>query len=165
MQKEERNEIVADIISQIKELLGDSEVVRKMFKRYGADIAEITDVDISFAPLPVSAKTKNEKIFINEDFLIDGSFIEQIHYVVHEMCHFLQQSMDDPFDLIPLDNMKYLDMPAELEAFAFQIAFQKEFYGEEFAKDYLDGLLDFHELEGTEREEKQNFLEVGIEVE
>lgn len=164
MSKEEKSEILKDILKQIMSFLKDSDVVQKMFKRYNADIEEIDDIDIEFAPLPVSAKTKNQQIFINEDFLQDDEFSEQIHYIVHEMCHYLQQSQDDPFDLIPSKELKYLDMPSELEAFAFQIAFQKEFYGEEFAHNYLNGLLDFHGLEGDDKKQKQDFLLVGIEV-
>jgi hypothetical protein len=139
----------------IVDFLAKSKVVGAMFSRYNVDIDKIHDVDIRFGNIPVSAKTRDEVIFINEAFLEDGSFANELHYIVHELCHWLQQHTDDPYDLIPDGKMRYLDMLTEVEAFCFQVRFMREFYGNARAEKYVEDLLDFHSIKGEERASKK----------
>jgi hypothetical protein len=83
-----------------------------------------------------------------------------MHYIVHELCHWMQQSKSDPHELIPSGDhdLDYLDMPSEHEAFMFQVQFIKEFSGKKAAEEYVEELLDFHELKGKRREEKRKQL-------
>ena len=147
------------MLDKIKKYLQSSTAVRAMCWRYGVNPESISSASIEFADLPVSAKTKNTKIYINKSFLEDANFSEEIHYIVHELCHWLQQTCDDPYRLIPDDqSTDYLDMPSEFEAFMFQVQFMKENYGVDRARQYVDELLDFHKITGKEKEKKKKDL-------
>jgi len=150
--------IKKEILDTVLDFLSGSEVVGAMFDRYDVPISRLSEVPIKFGTIPVSAKTKNEIIIINDQFLEDGSFAKELHYVVHELCHWLQQHCDDPHDLFERNGEKYLDMLTEIEAFCFQVRFMKEFYGKDEAEEYVDDLLDFHEIKGKERETKRKVL-------
>ncbi len=113
---------------------------------------------IEFCKLKASAKTKNGKVYLNEKLLEDGNFQDDIHYIVHESQHWLQQTAGKE-KYHDNGDTEYLDLPAEIEAFTVQIAFMKDFYSGDFAKEYLEDLLDFHELKGTERNRKREQLQ------
>lgn len=143
------------LIETVKELLKKSPVVMAMFEEFNVPIDDIENVSIDFADLDVSAKTKNKKIYLNERFLEDGEFAEELHYIVHELTHYLQQTKGEVKHFPDLDDLDYLDKPTEIEAFQYQIQFMKDQYGDEKAKEYVDDLLEFHELSGKEAEEKK----------
>ena len=156
--RQSQSDAVSRILAKIIDFLKGSEAVRGMFGHYKIPLERIHDVDIRFAELPVSAKTKDEIIYINNKFLEDADFSEEIHYIVHEMCHWLQQHCDDPYDRFPSEGVDYMNMPSEWEAFMYQAHFMREFYGDERAEQYVDDLLDFHEIEGAERDKKRAAL-------
>lgn len=145
-------------IREILDFLKSSDVVKGMFSKYDIPLSYLDRIQVEFAPLDVSAKTKDCIIYINSGFLEDLEFSDDIHYMVHELCHVLQQMTRSKEELMSATSFDYLDMPTELEAFKCQIAFMKEFYDEDFAEDYVEQLLDFHEYEGEEREEKYKLL-------
>jgi hypothetical protein len=70
----------------------------------------------------------------------------------------LQQTNGDADKYRPKSDQDYLDLPAEVEAFNNQIKFMEEFYGEERAHEYLEDLLDFHEIDGDARDRKASEL-------
>lgn len=146
------------LIDTIKSLLKQSPTVQKMFEEFGVDVEKIDDVPIEFRKLKVSAKTKNGQVYLNEKLLDDGDFKDDVHYIVHEATHWLQQTNGDADKYRPKSDQDYLDLPAEVEAFGNQIRFMKEFYGEEKAQEYLDDLLDFHEMDGDARDKKASEL-------
>lgn len=142
------------LILLAKEYLKCVPSVQAMFEYYEVPLDHIKKVSIEFAPLDVSAKTKNKKIYINEA-LIDGGFVDDIHYIVHELCHYLQQYTKDSLEYDNLADLDYLEKPTELEAFSYQVQFIRDFHGDEEAKEYVDDLLDFHEYKGSKRKEKR----------
>lgn len=144
-----------DLIRDIKQFLKSSPTVKGMFDKFSVDLKEIDSIPVHFAALPVSAKTKNCEIFINKDFLTGGDFVEHLHYIVHETCHYLQQKTDN---VIRAASVDYLDCPSELEAFMYQVSFMKEFYDDDFAQRYIEDLLDFHEYTGQERKKKRKLI-------
>ncbi len=144
-------------IRKICDFLKSNPTVKGMFSKYDVPLSYLDRVQIEFAPLDVSARTKDCAIYINKSFLDDLKFSDDIHYIVHELTHVLQQLIESPEDLVE-PNLEYLEMPTELEAFKYQISFMKDFYGIEFAEDYVDQLLDFYEYEDEEKEEKRKEL-------
>ena len=146
------------LLNAIKVLLKGDSVIQNMFKHFNVDLDSIESVPLEFAPLPVSAKTKNGKIYLNENLLEDDDFSEDIHYIVHEMRHYLQQTSEDFSKYVKPPGDDYLDLVAEVEAFRDQILFMKNFYGEEKAVEYLENLLDVHDLEGDARDKKYDQL-------
>jgi len=146
------------LLDAIKALLKGDSVVQKMFKEFGVDIEDIEHAPLEFAPLKVSAKTRNGKIYLNKVLLEDGDFSDDIHYIVHELRHWLQQTNGDVRKYRKQPELDYLDLPAEVEAFRDQIEFITNFYGEERAVEYLEDLLDVHEFEGDARDKKYEEL-------
>jgi len=145
------------LIDLAKEYLKCSPVVGAMFEYYKVPLDEIDEVPIEFKEMDVSAKTKNKKIYIN-DALLDDGFEDDVHYIVHEMCHYLQQVTGDAHEYQKLDELDYLEKPTELEAFSYQVQFMRDYYGDDTAKEYVEELLDFHEYDGKKREEKKDRL-------
>lgn len=131
----------------------DPEVIEK-FEEYGIPLSYLDDVSVEFADLDVSAKTKDEKIYINKKLIEKGQ--DPTHYLVHELVHFLQQHTDkaDPHK----HEKEYLDRETEMEAFQSQVDYKKREESPEKAEDYVDGLLDYHDVDGKEREDKKEEL-------
>ena len=125
------------LINAVRIYLKHSPVVQAMFEYYNIPLEKIHDVRISFGDLDVSAKTKNKEITINESFLVDG-FEEDMHYVVHELVHYLQQHTGDVKGYEDLGSQDYLDKPTEVEAFSYQVQFMRDQYGDEKAEEYVE---------------------------
>jgi hypothetical protein len=138
------------LIKTVKDLLKTSPVVRAMFEEFQISIDEVDNVEIVFAPLDVSAKTKDKKIYLNDKFLKEGEFVEELHYIVHELTHYLQQVFGEVRHYPDIDAKDYLAKPTEIEAFQYQVQFMRDQYGEGRAKEYVTDLIDFHELVGDE---------------
>lgn len=147
-----------ELILLIKKLLKKSPVVKAMFEEFNFPISEIDNVSIEFDDLDVSAKTKDKKIYIDKFFLEDGEFLEDMHYVVHELTHYLQQTSGEVREYPDLECRDYLDKPTEVEAFQYQVQYMKDEYGEDFAKEYVNDLIEFHELKGSQAKEIKDKL-------
>jgi len=146
------------LVGAITALLQGNKVVQQMFEDFGVDVAEIQNIPIEFADLKVSAKTRNGKVYLNKHLLDDDDFKDDIHYIVHEATHWLQQLHGDARKYKKDDTDDYLDLPAEIEAFKYQVQFMKDFQDDELAEQYVDDLLEFHELEGEEKSFKKSEL-------
>jgi len=141
----------------MKEQAKQDPAIIEKFKEYDVPLSDIDGVSVHFCDLDVSAKTKNREIFLNEKMLADDSDIKDpTHYLIHELVHYLQQSTGHHCKHDQDEN--YLDLETEEEAFKTQIDFKKREESEEEAEDYVEKLLDHHELEGKERKEKKEEL-------
>lgn len=158
MLKLSRSETVDVYLPKILRALKKNKVVKDMFEEFGVGAAAIQDMPIDFADLDVSAKTKDGKVYLNNKLLEDGDFWEDLHYIVHEACHYLQQLTGEVFDYGDLEAYEYLDKPTEIEAFQCQIKFIDDYKGADAAKDYLEDLLDHHEYSGAARNKKRREL-------
>lgn len=145
-----------ELIEQITNLLKEHPIVRRMFDKYNVDISYIQEIPMEFKDLDVSAKAKDEKIYINKHFLDDGNFLDEAHYLVHELTHILQQYTNSIDCDAQYDH--YLDDPSEVEAFGNQIAFIAAYKNDEEADKYTDDLLDFHNFKGARRTRKRKEL-------
>lgn len=145
------------LVREMKEQAKEDPVIIDKFKEYGVPLDEIDSVSVKFCPLDVSAKTKNEEIFLNEKMLADDSTVDDpTHYLIHELIHYLQQSTGK--HNCKNDNADYLDLDTEEEAFKAQIDYKKREESEEEADEYVEGLLDHHEFEGKRRKDKKEEL-------
>lgn len=144
------------MIEQVINLLKEHPQVRALFDKYGMPIANINDIQITFEKMDVSAKAKDGKIMLNSNLIEDGNLIEDLHYIIHELTHVLQQKSGKADDVRnnEIKNNHYLDNPLEIEAFKEQIAFINKYKSPKEAADYLKQLLDFHGYEGEQRKKK-----------
>ena len=144
------------IINALKKKVKKNEIVQKMYEDYGVDIDELDLVPMGFADLDVSARTDHGVIWLNYNMLQDGSFLNDDHYLVHELTHVLQQTTGDGPTTGGKDD--YLDNKYEQEGFQNQTEYIADTQGEDAAEDYIDQVMDKHEVPNAEREEKRDVL-------
>jgi hypothetical protein len=147
-----------DMIEHVVNLLREHPHVKALFARFEVPLDSIHDIPIEFDAIDTSAKAKKGKIILNKKLAEDGDFIEDLHYIIHELTHVLQQQTGAVYDHGDLNDYDYLDNPLEIDAFKEQIAFIAQYKGPEEAHKYLEHLLDFHDFEGASREHKKRQL-------
>ena len=134
------------MIKKMREYLKQNEVVKKMFDEYKVDISEIDLIPMMFGNLDVSAKTDHGVIIFNYKLLTDGDWFKDFSYGVHEMTHWLQQTTGTKATKSS-DEGSYLDNPYEQEGFQNQVEYIADQFGDEEAEQYVDDLLEHHEIE------------------
>jgi len=143
------------IINALKDKIKDSDVVKDMFKDYGIDVAELDLVPVCFSDLDVSARTAHGCIYLNNKLL--DNLMENDHYLVHELSHYLQQtSGDGPTQ--GADDGDYLSNPYEQEGFQNQTEYISDQHGDQAAEKYIDKVLDHHDVPNDEKEDKKDDL-------
>jgi hypothetical protein len=146
------------MIKKMREYLKHNETVQNMFKEYEVDISEIDFIPMMFGNLEVSAKTDHGIIIYNYKLLTDGDFFKDFSYGVHEMTHWLQQTTGTKATKSS-DDGSYLDNPYEQEGFQNQVQYIADEFGQDEAEQYVDDLLDHHEVDNKkEIEEKKEIL-------
>lgn len=147
-----------NLINRAKKELKRDPIMQKAFKDHGVDIDFVDLIPVKFGDLDVSATTSHGVVTLNYKLLLDGDFFKDYGYLIHEFVHVLQQC----FGKKPTrgaDDGEYLDNPAEQEGFQYQIKYIDNEFGSDQAEDYVDQLLDHHEVDGSgEREEKKDAL-------
>jgi len=141
------------LIKKLREFLKQDPVVQDMFKEYKIDIDEIDYIPMKFGKIDVSAKTDHGVIIYNYKLLTDGDFFRDFSYGVHEMTHWLQQTTGDK-PTQSSDEGDYLENPFEQEGFQNQIEYIAEQFGENEAEDYVDHLLDHHDVDDNKKRNK-----------
>lgn len=152
------------IIEKIKARLKTNETVQKVFKKYGLNLDEIDYIPVCFADIDVSARTDHGIIYLNYGLLADGDFEEDDHYLVHEMTHFAQQTTGDgPTEGSTEDT--YLDNKYEQEGFRAQTEYLSETRDDSAAKNYINKVLDHHDVPTKERDKrKEQLLQLAAEL-
>lgn len=146
------------MLKKMREHLKKDETVQKMFKEYEVDLDEIDLIPMRFGKLDVSAKTDHGILIFNWKLLCDGDFLEDYSYGVHEITHWLQQTTGNK-PTQSADDGSYLDNPFEQEGFQNQVEYISNNEGENRAEEYVDDLLEHHEVEDKEeKEEKKEIL-------
>jgi len=148
------------LIMKMREFLKQDSVVKEMFKEYDVNIEEIDYIPMMFGPIDVSAKTDHGIIIYNYKLLTDGDFFKDFSYGVHEVTHWLQQTTGDKPTKSSNDG-EYLENPYEQSAFTNQVEYIADHQGEEKAEDYVDNLLEHHEVEN--KKDKQKLEDILLE--
>lgn len=144
-------------LDRVKKRLKNNQVVKDMFKKFKIDLNELDFVPMCFADLDVSARTEHGIIYLNYSLLADGDFDKDDHYLTHELTHFCQQTTGDgPTKGSTDDN--YLDNPAEQEGFKNQTEYLSETRGDDAAKNYVNKVLDHHDVPEDERGKRKREL-------
>lgn len=152
---------LAPVIDAMRAKIKSHPTIKRIFKDYGADLEEIDLIPICFAELDVSARTEKGIIYLNIHLLDDGNVLDDVHYLVHEITHYLQQCCSDgPTKGSTDDN--YLYNNEEVEGFQNQVEYIADTHTPETAEKYVDQVLDHHGLKAKEREDrKQKLLELA----
>lgn len=150
--------ILLKLIEKAKQQIKKDKVMIDIFKEYDIDINEIDYYPIFFKDLDVSAKTDHGIIYLNYKLLENGFDLKDCSYLIHEITHVLQQTCNSK-PTKGSDDGSYLDNPHEEEAFQNQVEYISKQLGEDEAEDYVDNLLDHHEIDNKpEREDKKDEL-------
>ena len=155
MDCEEKLLIIQDVKNEIK----NSDVLKNEVKKYhiSIDLDKVIDlIPMYFADYEVSARTDHGVIYFNNKLL---EKIDQIsHYALHESIHYFQQC----FGKKPTKGSNdgdYLDNKFEQEAFRAQTEYLSETRGDEVAENYINKVLDHHEVDSKkEREARKKKL-------
>jgi hypothetical protein len=146
------------LVEQVINLLKEHDLVERLFEKFDIDPEYIHKIKIEFGDIGVSAKANKNSIVINKKFLDDGNIVDDLHYLVHELVHVLQYLTGFVDRSKNYKFKHYLDNPLELQAFREQIKFIREYKNNKEADTYLEELLDFHEITGKARAEKERIL-------
>jgi hypothetical protein len=115
-------------------------------------------IPVKFGNLDVSAKTDHGIVILSYQLLCDGDFFDDYSYMIHECTHWFQQCYGDK-PTQSADDGSYLDNSFEQAAFKNQVKYIADHKGEEVAEDYVDDLLEHHDIENKkEKEDKKDIL-------
>jgi len=107
-----------EINLRIKDIIREGKFFAKMFDAFGVSIDRI-DKHLNFHVVDMDGKhaqSKKEDIFLDNKLLNDESFFDtQIHFVVHELIHWLTRQREKDC---------YFADPEEIEAFTHAIAYE-----------------------------------------
>jgi hypothetical protein len=143
------------LINKLKSEIKKTDTIKDLFKEYDIDLKEIDLIPVCFADVEVSARTEHAIIYLNYKLLETPEKIKE--YLVHEITHYLQQTCGDKPTMGSTDD-SYLDNPYEAEGFQNQTKFISETKSDDAAEDYIDNVLDHHEVPKSERTEKKKKL-------
>lgn len=148
------------IINAAKERIKKHDALKEVFDKYDISIDEVDNIPVCFADIDVSARTDHGIIYLNWGLLEEG-FPKNDHYLIHEMTHYAQQTTGDGPTKGSTDDT-YLDNEYEQEGFQVQTEYISETKGKEVAENYIDNVLDYHEVPKAERsKKKQELLQVA----
>jgi len=151
--KVRKNREQEQLIDKLKKGLKKEEEYIEKCEEYDKDIDFVDNVNITFDDdLDVSAKTVNGEIFLNGKLFEEGDWADCMRYVLHEMVHVFQQNAGKVKGKVDKDH--YLDDKNEQEAFQAQISYMADNESPEELQQYLEQLLDHHDIKGKERKEK-----------
>ncbi len=144
-------------VNKVKDLVKKEQSYLDLCEEYEDDVDFIVGVSISYDDdLDVSAKTINGEILLNGKLFDKGDVVDNVRYVLHEITHCFQQ-LNNLVKKAPAED-EYLDDKNEQEAFQYQIQYMGDHVSEEEVQEYLEHLLDYHDIEGIERREKIKIL-------
>jgi hypothetical protein len=146
------------LIQEAKDFIETNKVFCDMCKEYGIEPNIIQIIPMHFGDLDVSARTSHGVITLNYKLLCSDDFTNQYQYIIHETEHYLQQCYGEEATL-GADEGEYLENPFEQAGFQRQLEYIDQTEGKSKAEDYVDNLLDHHDVkEDDKREELEEVL-------
>jgi len=147
-------ELICKAVSSIKK----HHVIKDLFKEYNLDLDEIEIIPICFADIDVSARTDHGCIYLNIKLVEDGFYVDKIdHYLVHEIVHWAQQTTGTS-PTKGAEDGEYLENEYEIEGFQNQVEFMADTQDEKAAEEYVEQVLDHHNMDGQKAEDKKEEL-------
>jgi hypothetical protein len=144
------------ILSKIRKALLNDKIAKKICKEKNVGEWFLEGVPITFDEIKQSAKTFDSNIILNRS-LMQKPFDIMMRYVIHELTHSIQHVQKLRSEKTD-DNEGYLDKDTEIEAFRYQVEFDEENRGRGKAEEYVEDLLDYHDIKGPDRADKKDEL-------
>lgn len=144
------------LLEIIKQNIFDSKTYQKMCKKKRVDPDLIFLAPMAFATIDVSARTQHGIIFFNTKLRNKPQEID--HYMIHEVTHFFQQCFGKSATQGSNDSDDYLSNPYEVEGFNAQTAYIAEDDSVEEAHEYIDKVLDHHDVPDNKKKNKKEKL-------
>ena len=136
-------------------------MVKEVCNDFGFSTDIIDGVVMKFDDIETSAETVNGEMVLNNE-LIKEEFDILMRYPVHELVHVFQHMNREGLNRDPYEGMEYLDRPDEQQAFRAQVEDEVETRGPEAAQEYVDELLDYHDIPEEQKGEKKEELLTGF---
>src|SRR5260221_8164526 len=112
--------LLLKIINEGKNKLKENDVFIDMCKEYDVSPDIIDIIPMRFAGIPVSARTEKGIITFNYKLLCNGDFDKELHYMIHECRHYMDQCYGEK-PTMGAEDGNYLDNPFEQDAFKTQV--------------------------------------------
>jgi hypothetical protein len=141
------------MINKAKAHLKTDKVWQDICKEYDEDVDIIDYIPTIFGNLDVSAKTNKGIVTLNYKLLCDGDFNHDISYLIHEYTHWFQQCYGKKATQSS-DDGSYLHNKFEQEGFTNQVEYIAKQHGEDEAEEYVDDLLEHHEVDDKKEKKK-----------
>ena len=156
--KKQENKVMEEqeLLSKIRSALINDSVAKDICKEYDIGNWLLKSVPIRFEKLEVSARTTDGNIILNKE-LKKKPFEIIMRYVIHELTHAVQHAKKDP-NLKKDKKKKYLDKENEIEAFQNQIKYADKKRGRSKTLEYVDDLLEYHDIDGKKKVQKKKML-------
>lgn len=152
-------QLLMKAIDRAKKKLKNDETMQAIFKEYGETVDIIDLIPTAFSDLDVSATTNHGVVYLNYSLLCDGDFTKDYQYLIHEYTHWADQCLGKR-PTQSADDGEYLKNPDEQKGFANQMEYVAREYGEDEAEEYVDNLLEHHEVKRKDQEDiKEKLLE------
>ena len=105
------------VSTKLKGIIRDSAFFQKLFEEYGVPLDKLDNLVFKVKKMKGKYATSNSKeIWLNEKLFRDGTFFDdKVHYVVHEMIHWLTRQREKQL---------YFTDPEEVEAFIHSIRWE-----------------------------------------
>lgn len=148
------------LINKAKNFLKKDKVWKELCSKYNEDVDIIDYIPTKFGNLNVSANTDHGIVTLNYKLLCDGDFYKDYSYLIHEYAHWFAQC----YSTKPTKSSTkedYLQNKHEQDAFKNQVEYIAEHFGKGEAEDYVDNLLEYHEVD--DKEEKEDLEDVLLE--
>lgn len=148
------------LLQEVRDKIKQSQTVQDLCEEYGVETDYIDLIPMAFADLDVSARTDKGCIYFNTSLLDTPEELE--HYCTHELTHHLQQCFGDGPTEGSSGSEDYLDNKYEQEGFQAQTEYISETQGDEAAEEYVEQVLDHHQIKSPDREKrKKDLLELA----
>jgi hypothetical protein len=141
-----------ELINQIKDKIKNNHLIKDMLKENNIDFDFLDLTPMWFMDLDVSARTQHGVIYFSNKLLDKPDQLD--HYALHEFSHVIQQTLGSK-PTQGSGNGDYLDNKFEQEAFRNQTEYLSETRSPEVAENYIDKVLDHHEVDSKKEREKR----------
>lgn len=150
------NKKLLQLLDKAKKELKKSDTIQKLCEEHGVSTDYIDLVPMTFTDLDVSARTDKGIIYFNTQ-LIDDFIEKHLHYMAHELTHNFQQCFGDG-PTTGSQGEDYLDNKYEIEGFQTQTEYITETRDDEAADEYIDQVLDHHDVPKSDRKQRKDEL-------